>query len=299
MDRFAVMETFVRVAELGNLSAAARELGLTQPAVSQQMAGLERRLGTRLFNRSTRSLALSEAGEAYYVRAKHILEEVDEAEDTIAGLSGELKGSLRLQAPIGLGQMHLAPLIVDFHQQHPGLSVELILDDHIADLIGDGVDLAVRLGTLKTPNLVARKLGMLRRLLVASPDYVAEHGSPETPADLTRHAHVRFSWVPTGEQLTLLGPQGPVTIEVRSTFLANNAFVLIEAIRAGLGIGGVQAPLVQDLIWKGELVEVMHNYAYPAMEIHAVYPSRRFLPRKVRALVDHLVARLPQVPGLD
>lgn len=294
-----MMETFVRVAELGTLSAAARELGLTQPAVSQQMAGLERRLGTRLFNRSTRSLALSEAGEAYYTRAKHILEEVDEAEDTIAGLSGELKGSLRLQAPIGLGQMHLAPLIVDFHRQHPGLSVELILDDHIADLVGDGVDLAIRLGTLKSPNLVARKLGTLRRLLVASPDYVAEHGSPETPDDLMRRAHVRFSWVPTGEQLTLLGPQGPVTIEVRSTFLANNAFVLIEAIRAGLGIGGVQAPLVQDLIRKGELVEVMRDYAYPAMEIHAIYPSRRFLPRKVRTLVDHLVARLPQVPGLD
>ncbi len=298
MDRFAAMATFVRVAELGSLSAAARELGLTQPAVSQQIAGLERHLRTRLLNRSTRKLVLTASGETYLARARQILDEVAEVEDDLLSLSSELKGSLRVQAPSGIGQKYLAPLIVEFHRQHRGLTVELILDDHVADLIEEGVDVAFRLGTLASTSLVARKIGSVSRILVASPDYVAAHGNPATPDELARHAHVRFSWTTTGEHLTLIGPQGPVPIAVRSGFRANNSFVLGEALRSGLGVGGVQLPLVQDLLANGELVRVMEDYAYPPMDLHAVYLSRRFVPRKVRALVDHLIAGLAQVPGL-
>lgn len=299
MDRFAAMATFVRVAELGSLSAAARELGLTQPAVSQQVAGLERHLRTRLLNRSTRKLTLTASGETYLARARQILDEVAEVEDDLLSLSGDLKGSLRVQAPSGIGQKYLAPLIVNFQSRHPGLTVELILDDHVADLVEDGVDVAFRLGTLASASLVARKLGSVSRILVASPDYVATHGSPATPDGLSQHGHVRFSWTPAGEHLTLIGPQGPVTVDVRSSFRANNSFVLVEALRSGLGVGGAQLPLVQDLIERGELVRVMEDYAYPPMDLHAVYASRRFVPRKVRALVEHLVAGLAKVPGLE
>jgi DNA-binding transcriptional LysR family regulator len=299
MDRFAAMATFVRVAELGNLSAAARELGLTQPAVSQQIAGLERHLRTRLLNRSTRKLTLTASGETYLARARQILDEVAEVEDDLLSLSSELKGSLRVQAPSGIGQRYLAPLIVNFQCQHPGLTVELILDDQVADLIEEDVDVAFRLGTLSSASLVARKLGSVSRILVASPGYVAAHGSPATPDELVRHNHVRFSWASAGEHLTLIGPRGPVTVDVRSSFRANNSFVLVEALRRGLGIGGVQLPLVQDLLKTGELVRVMEDYAYPPMDLHAVYSSRRFVPRKVRALVDHLIAGLAQVPGLE
>jgi len=299
VDRFTAMATFVRAAELGSLSAAARELGLTQPAVSQQIAGLERHLRTRLFNRSTRRLALTATGETYLARTRQILEEVAEVEDDLLGLSAELKGSLRVQAPVGLGQKFLAPSIVDFHRRHPDLNVELILDDHVADLIDEGVDVAFRLGTLAVATLVARKLGSVSRILVASPDYVATHGRPETLDELARHAHIRFSWAPAGEHLTLVGPQGPVTLSVRSSFRANNSFVLMEAMRSGLGVGGVQLPLVHDLLARGELVRVMEDYDYPSMDLHAVYPSGRFIPRKVRALVGHLIAGMPRVPGLD
>ncbi|MDF2812243.1 MAG: LysR family transcriptional regulator [Microvirga sp.] len=299
MDRFTAMGTFVRVAELGSLSAAARELGLTQPAVSQQIASLERHLRTRLFHRSTRKLTLTASGETYLARARQILAEVAEVEEDLLCLSSDLKGSLRVQAPSGLGQRYLAPLIVEFHREHPGLTVELILGDHVADLIEEGVDVAFRLGTLTSASLVARKLGSISRILVASPDYVATHGNPATADELTRHDHVRFSGTSAGEHLTLIGPQGPVTVAVRSSFRANNSFVLVQALRSGLGIGGVQLPLVQDLIENGELVRVLKDYAYPPMDLHAVYSSGRFVPRKVRALVDHLVAGLAQVPGLE
>jgi DNA-binding transcriptional LysR family regulator len=299
MDRFTAMTTFVRATELGSLSAAARELGLTQPAVSQQIAGLERHLRTRLFNRSTRKLALTAAGETYLAKARRILDEMAEVEDDLLGLSAALEGSLRVQAPVGLGQKYLAPLVADFHCRHRGLTVELILDDHVADLVGEGVDVAFRLGDLAVATLVARKLGSVSRILVASPGYVAANGSPETPEELARHAHVRFSWTPAGEHLPLVGPHGPVTVSVGSIFRANNSFVLMEAMRSGLGVGGVQLPLVHDLLARGELVRVMQDYAYAPMDLHAVYPSRRFIPRRVRALVEHMIAGMPRVPGLD
>ncbi|WP_026869069.1 LysR family transcriptional regulator [Inquilinus limosus] len=299
MDRFTAMATFVRVAELGSLSAAARDLGLTQPAVSQQVAALEQRLGVRLLNRSTRRLALTEAGERYHAQTRRILEAVAEAEDSLTETPDALTGSLRVHAPAGLGQAHLAPILIGFQQRHPGLTVELIADDRYADLIGEGVDVAIRLGALIAPGLVARRLATLRRILVAAPDYVAAHGSPETPEELARHPHVRFSWVAAGEAVPLIGPQGALEVRVRSRFLANNAFVLIEAIRAGIGVGGAQLPLVQALLDRGELVRVMRGYAYAPLEMHAVYPSGRFVPRRVRAFVDHLVAELPRIPGLD
>ena len=143
MDRLATMATFVRVAELGSLSAAAQELGVSQPAVSQQITALERHLRTRLLNRGTRKLALTVSGETYLTRAKQILDEVSEIEDSLLGFSAELKGRLRVQAPVGLGQKYLAPLIVDFQRSNPNLAIELILDDHVADLIEEGVDLAL------------------------------------------------------------------------------------------------------------------------------------------------------------
>jgi DNA-binding transcriptional LysR family regulator len=299
MDRFTTMATFLRVAELGSLSAAARALGLTQPAVSQQVAALERRLATRLLNRTTRRLALTEAGERYYTQARQILEALAEAEDGLAAPADALAGSLRVHAPVGLGQMHLAPILIGFHRRHPVLTVELILDDRYADLIGEGVDVAIRLGPLPSSGLVARRLATLRRVLVAAPDYIAAHGSPTTPEALADHPHIRFSWVAAGEAVPLIGPDGPLSVRVQSHFLANNAFVLVEAICAGLGIGGAQLPLVQGLLDQGRLVRVLPDHAYAPLAVHAVTPSARFTPRKTRAFIDHLATELPRIPGLD
>lgn len=292
------MKTFVRVAERGTLSAAARELGLTQPAVSQQIAALERHLDLRLFQRSTRRLALTEGGETYYQHARHILQAVDEAEESAGELSAALRGNLRLHAPVGFGQTHLSPIVIEFQRLHTELVIELVLDDRVADLIAEGVDVAIRFGELKSSELIARKLATFERILVASPDYLARHGSPQSPQDLASHRHVRFLWTPQGEAIPLLGPKGPVTAPVRSTFLANNAFVLNDALCAGLGIGGAQMPLVQPLLEEGRLVRVLPEYAYAPMDIHVVYPTSRFLPRKVRAFINYLEAGLAGVAGL-
>ncbi|MHC1549916.1 LysR family transcriptional regulator [Phyllobacterium sp. K27] len=298
MDRLSAMKTFVRVTELGTLSAAARELGLTQPAVSQQIAALERHLGIKLFHRSTRQLVLSEGGETYYRHALGILQAVDEAEESAGAYSTALHGSLRIQAPVGFGQMHLAPLVIDFQRQHPGLKSELVLDDRIADLITDNVDVAIRFGAMKSSDLIARKLGSFERVLVASPDYIAAHGTPGTPDELINHGYIRFIWSPRGEVIPLIGPDGAVEASVRSVFLANNAFVLNDALCAGLGIGAVQLPLVQPLIDCGKLIRILPDYGYAPMDIHAVYVSGRFLPRKIKRFIDFLQMKMKPIPGL-
>jgi DNA-binding transcriptional LysR family regulator len=298
MDRLSAMKTFVRVAELGTLSAAARELGLTQPAVSQQIAALERHLGISLFHRSTRQLVMSEGGETYYRHALEILNAVDEAEGGANVYATALRGNLRIHAPVGFGQKYLARFAINFQQQHPGLRSELVLDDRVVDLIADNVDVAIRFGTMKSSDLIARKLGSFERVLVASPDYIAAHGAPATPDDLIKHGFVRFIWSPLGEMVPLIGPDGPVDAAVRSVFLANNAFVLNDALCAGLGVGAAQLPLVQPLIDSEKLVRILPDYGYAPMDIHAVYASRRFLPHKIKLFVEYLSAEMKSIPGL-
>ena len=289
MDRLAALQTFVRVVELGSLSAAARDLGLSQPAVSQQMAALEKHLDTRLLHRTTRRVTATAAGETYYQQAKNILALVDASEAGLkANVGGGLKGSLRVQAPTGLGRHVVAGVAIDFQLRHPGVRVEMLLDDRVADLVGEGVDVAIRLGPLAPSMLVAKRLGTLDRMLVASPAYAQRHGLPQTPESLATHPHVRFSWLANGDDITLQGTSGPVTVRVPTCFAANNTFVLIEAIEAGVGIGGVQRPLVREALARGSLVPVLPSFRYPPLEVHAVYPSAAYIPEIARVFVAWL-----------
>lgn len=286
MDRLAALQTFVRVVELGSLSAAARDLGLSQPAVSQQMAALEKHLGTRLLHRTTRRVTATAAGEDYYHQAKNILALVEASEAGLkTNVGSGLKGSLRVQAPTGLGRHVVAGVAIDFQLRHPGVRVEVLLDDRVADLVGEGVDVAIRLGQLAPSMLVAKRLGTLDRMLVASPSYAQKHGLPEAPESLAMHPHVRFSWLANGDDITLMGKSGPVNVRVPTCFAANNTFVLIQAIEAGVGIGGVQSPLVRKALARGSLVPVMPNFRYPPLEVHAVYPSAAYIPEMARAFV--------------
>lgn len=298
MDKLSAMKTFVRVAELGSLSAAARDLGLTQPAVSQQIAGLEQQLGTQLLFRSTRAVSLTDAGGGYYRQIKPILAAVDEAEEALHGLNQRLQGNLRIHAPTGFGQQHLTPLAIAFQQRHPELNIELLLDDRRADVIGEGIDVAVRFGELSAPGTVARRLGELQRILVASPAYLAAQGVPQTPAALAAHAHIRYSGLSDGDALTLLGPHGSEVVNLRPVFRANNTFSLLAAIESGLGIGGAQRPLIGRQLAAGTLVRVLPAWRYPPMALHAVYPAARFIPGKVRAWVDYLLDALKEIEGI-
>jgi DNA-binding transcriptional LysR family regulator len=286
MDRLVALQTFVRVLELGSLSAAARDLRLSQSAVSQQMAALEKHLGARLLHRTTRRVTATAAGEDYYGQAKNILALVDASEAALrTNVDAGLKGSLRVQAPTGLGRHVVAGVAIDFQLRHPGVRVEVLLDDRIADLVGEGVDVAIRLGPLAPSMLVAKRLGTLDRILVASPVYARKHGLPETPESLATHPHVRFSWLANGDDITLQGKNGPVTVRVPTCFAANNTFVLIQAIEAGVGIGGVQSPLVREALARGSLVPVLPSFRYPPLEVHAVYPSAAYIPEIARTFV--------------
>lgn len=295
MDVLAAMGVFVRVAELGSLSAAGRDLKLSQPAISQRVSALERHLGVRLVNRTTRQVALTEAGLAYYSRVKPVLAAVDEATELVAGAERRLTGRLRIHAPTGFGQMYLSDIAIAFQLMHPGLITELMLDDRYVDLTEQAVDLAVRFGTLRSSGLIARRLGTLHRILVAAPAYLAQHGTPETPEELSTHRQVRFSWAATDDTMPLISPAGTLSVAVHTSFLANNTFVLTKALVAGLGLGGAQLPQIRAELATGKLVQVMPAYQYASLDVHAVFPTSHFLPAKVRAFTDHLKSALSEI----
>lgn len=288
MDVLKAMATFVRVAEAGSLSAAARDMGLSQPAVSQQVSALERHLNVRLINRTTRQLTLTEAGAQYCQKAKAIIAAVYEADEAVAGITKELTGHLRVHAPSGFGQSHVADIAIAFQKSNPSLTVELILDDQFADLTAQAVDVAIRFGTLASSTLVARRLGTIRRIIVAAPSYIAAHGSPETSSDLAHHMQVQFNGAPNDHLMPLVGPSGHVMVPVRPVFTANNAFALTKALKAGLGLGGAQLPLICDELKNGSLVQVMNDFEYVPLDVHAVYPSGHFIPSKVKAFIAFL-----------
>lgn len=283
-----VMATFVRVANAGSLTAAGRDLGLSQSAVSQQIVALERHLNVRLIHRTTRQMTLTEAGLQYLHRAQGILDAVQEAAEAASGHVASLKGPLRIHAPVGLGQSHIADVAIGFQQRHPELEVDLALDDRFVDLTAQAVDVAIRLGDLVPSSHAARRIGRLRRIVVASPDYVALRGMPGDPDALRDHLQVRFNGAPTGDVLPLIGPDGPLPVHVRTVFRANNAHALTRALVAGLGLGGVQLPLVQAELERGQLIRVLPAYEYAPLDVHAVYPSAGFIPARVRAFVDFL-----------
>lgn len=295
MDILRAMATLVRVVEAGSLSAAARDLGVSQPAVSQQVLALERHLNVRLINRTTRQMTLTDAGAQYCQKAQAVLEAVHEARETAAGLATNLTGHLRVHAPSGFGQSHVADIAIAFQQRNPDVTIELILTDQFADLTAQAVDVAIRFGSLASSTLVARRLGAMRRIIVASPDYIAEHGCPETPDALARHVQVQFNGAPDGHLMPLVGPSGFVMVPVRSVFMANNAFVLTKALTAGTGLGGAQLPQIQTELKEGALVRVMKTFEYTPLDIHAVYPSGQFTPTKVKAFVTFLEQSVNEV----
>ncbi|MET4675014.1 MULTISPECIES: LysR family transcriptional regulator [unclassified Luteibacter] len=289
MDRLLAMQVFVRVAERGSFSAAARAMGISQPSASQQVAALEAELGARLIHRTTRRLTLTDAGSRYLEQATVVLDALAAADAAVKDDPKQLHGRLRIQAPSGIGQQLVAPLLMAFQAEHPDVRVELALDDRIADVVAEGVDLAIRLGPLPPNGLVARHIGQVERALVASPDYLARHGTPRTPDQLRLHPHIRFSGS-VDHPLRLTGPDGPVTLAVSPGFVANNSFVLIAALVAGRGIGGVQLPLVRDELACGTLVRVLDGFAYPPLDMHLVLPTRRHVPSIVRAFMTRVEA---------
>lgn len=298
-DRLAGMEVFVRAIRLGGLSAAGRSMGISPTMAARHLDALEARLGTTLVNRTTRRLALTDAGTAYLDRAERVLAEIAEADADASAQSLAVEGLLRVSAPATFGVMYIADLAADFHRLHPGVTIELGLDDRHVDLLEERWDMAIRIGRLSDSSLVARRLAPVRLAVCASPGYLAERGTPTSLADLSDHDCLGYTLVTlTGTAVWGFGPDGGEQIPIRGSLHANNGEALVRAAVAGQGLVYGPRFIAANAIRQGELVEVDLGAEYMDLgAVHAVTHSRRRLSARVRSWLDFLANRVPGMAG--
>ena len=288
LDNAEDLVSFVVVAEEGSFSRAADRLGLTKSTISKRVARLEERLDVRLLRRTTRALHLTDIGSRFLIHASAIVEAAREAEAEVQETQVEMRGRLRINAPVSLGQSHVAQVIVELAQAHPGLEVELDLSDRRVDLVAEGYDLAIRVGDLTDSSSIAQKLLDVRFRVVASPSYLAARGRPKTPKQLESHTCLMYRyqvsgayWVfKHGTQVTRVRPRGP--------FLSNHGDVLAKAAVMGLGIALLPGFVVQDDVQSGALVALFSRSCQNRAPIHAVFPPGRRTPKRTRVFVDAL-----------
>jgi DNA-binding transcriptional LysR family regulator len=293
LDDLVEMRTFVGVAEGRSFSAAARGLGATTSAISKRIAALEAKLGAQLFHRTTRTLALTEAGRVLHERVRRVLAEIDEAERDVVGLADGLRGVLRVSAPVTFGQLHVAPLVADFLLANPEVRVELSLDDRYVDVVAEGFDLAIRAGRMVDSTLIAKKLASDRRVVCAAPAYLERAGVPRTPADLARHNCMRHAYHDASATWTFDGPRGRESVVVHGSLRLNHGGAIRAAALRGLGVALLPGFTVDGDVASGALAAVLEDYKLPATAIYAVQPADAHATRKVRALIDFLGAQLP------
>jgi DNA-binding transcriptional LysR family regulator len=300
LDRVTSMQVFVRVAALGSFSAAARALNLSQTMVTKHVAALEERLGVKLLHRSTRRLVLTEGGRTYLAACERILAEIEEAEASASLDRIEPRGILRLNVPLTFGFRHIAPAIPEFTRLHPAVSFDLGLADRYVDLIEEGWDLAIRIGRLKDSSLVARRLAACRTVVCAAPSYLKEHGTPQTLDDLARHNCLGYT-LPSaiGANRWTFGTDGETVVPVQGNLRANNGDALLAAAVAGQGLIYQPTFIVGDGLRDGSLVPVLGGCPTYQLGIHAVLPSGREAPAKVRTFLAFLAHRFAPEPAWD
>ncbi|TSB02220.1 LysR family transcriptional regulator [Sphingorhabdus contaminans] len=289
------MRSFVAVANAGSFSAAANQIGVTQSTISKQIVGLERHLGTQLFRRTTRSLALTADGMLFLEGALRALAAIDEAE-SLVGLVTNIQGTVRMTCPLSLAESRIIKMIGRFLERHPKMEIDLQLSDHALNLVSDNLDLAIRVGQLGDSRLTARKIGMARRVIVASPDYLDKMGRPTKPADLRRHNCISYTLLSTGSRWQFVGGEAAV---VSGNFRADSPHGLRAATLAGIGIAANAHWLFEQELASGALEIVLPNFELLPMPIHAVLPSGRFVNARTRALLDHLVDEFVRDPLLS
>jgi DNA-binding transcriptional LysR family regulator len=296
MDTLRAMRTFVRTLELGSLSAAARELGTTQPTVSKLLAQLEQHLSVRLFQRSTTGLSPTEQGRQFYLDAKLVLDGFDAAVGTVQGMGGQVSGLLRINAPVGLGQLRINAIVGRFLAAHPAVEIELVLDDRYIDMVSEGVDIAFRLGGPLPPDVTGRHLATIPRFLAASRAYLQQRGVPEQPADLTDHNFVRFAWTP-GTTIDLHRGDQALQVPVRSRYRVNNALAIREALVLDSGIAICPDWLIHDLLSSRALVQVLPGWMARSQDLYVLTPSRRYQPLRLKTFIDFTVEQFRQLEG--
>jgi DNA-binding transcriptional LysR family regulator len=298
-DLIALFGTFVRVAEAGSFTAVAQELNTSQPTISRQIAALEEQLGALLFQRTTRALTLTDDGRVLYEQARQALDSVQQALGSVGRRRGAPSGMLRLSCPVVFGRLHIAPRLNAFLSRYPEVSVDLIMNDGFTDLVEEGIDLAVRIGDITDPGLIARRIGMTRRVTVASPAYLAARGEPSRPEDLIHHECIVYSRLATGNRWEFSGKAGPISVAVSGRYRVNNSEGVREGVLGGLGIGVVPVWHFTDEIASGRLVVILSAFEPRPLPTQVVYPSRRFLATKVRAMIDFLAHEFEIDPQLS
>ena len=292
MDRVDCMRAFVATVGENGFAAAARLMGVPRSKVSKQIQALEEAIGVQLLQRTTRNLHLTEAGAEYYEAAREVIAAVDEAEQRARSGSGELRGVLRVNAPMSFGLRRLGRLIPQFHAQHPNIELQLVLSDQQVDPVRGGFDVTIRIASLADSSLVARLLAPAPRILVASPCYLARAGTPRSPKELSAHQCLNYGYLQSGVSLQLSNGKDTQRVHVTGPLHANNGDLLAQAAEAGMGIALLPDFIVEEALCAGRLVPVMCEWQAPPISIHAVYPSARRVPQKTRAFIDFMVAAL-------
>jgi len=289
MDRIDAMQAFVTVAELRGFAPAARKLKLSPSGVTRLIAALEDRLGARLLQRTTRSVTLTDAGTRYLERAKRILADVEEAERAAESERTRPSGRLVVSAPVGFGRLHVSPVMSAYLKRYGEVSGELRLEDRVVNLVEDGIDLAVRIGDLADSSLVARQVGTMRRIVVASPGYLKAHGEPKRPEAIASHQTIQFGATAALADWRFLEGGREVRMNITPRLATNSADAAIQYAEAGGGLTCVLAYQAREAIKRGGLKIVLQKFELPAFPIHIVYPTSRLLSAKVRAFIDLVV----------
>lgn len=292
MDRLHEIEVFVAVADAGSFTKAGTRLRLSPPAVTRAISALEDRLGARVFNRTTRSLTITEVGQRFLENARRILSDIDTAEKEAVGETAMPHGHLAITASVTFGRAALAPVVCSFLGQHPRVSASVLLLDRVVNLVEEGIDIAIRIGHLPDSNLIAKRIGEVRQILVASPNYLARRGTPDSPSDLRLHSVIAFTGLMPNREWHFLNGQKPGSVTLRPALEVNDALASIQAAEMGHGITTTLSYMVSDRIRDGKLTTVLDTFTLPPQPVHLVYPHARLVAPKIRAFIDFAAPRL-------
>jgi DNA-binding transcriptional LysR family regulator len=294
MNRLDAMHIFVRIAELGSFTAVAEQMGLARSVVTRQIAALESHLGVKLMVRNTRRLSLTSAGSAYLEKCKVVLDLIEAAEASVMEERLTPRGNIRIGVPLSFGLKKLTPMLLEFSERYPDINLEIVFDDHQMNLIEEGMDLSIRIATQLAPGDIVRKLGSCRLFTVASPDYLKQHGRPNHPSELTNHECLGYTLTANGMSWEFMVEGHLETFYIRSRIKANNGDALTEAAARGLGITRQPDFIVDDYLATGQVETILNEFNAAVLGIYAILSSNRYVPHRVRVLLDFLANRLSE-----
>jgi DNA-binding transcriptional LysR family regulator len=294
MDRFHELNAFIAVAETGGFSAAARRRGGAQSSISKAIAALEKRLGVALFNRSTRSVTLTDQGQRYYDRTKLLVEELDDADNELTNSSLHVAGLVRISVASTFGRLHVLPLIPELLSLYPDMKVDLVLSDLVRDMVEDRIDLAIRVGPVDELDAVARRVAGTPLVCVGSRRYFDQHGLPRTPADLTDHNCLLYGGLREAADWPFVGPDGPFSVRVHGNLSSNSVETIRAGVLAGVGIGFFAKVSLADELSHPEVITILDDFVSGIRDISLVWPKRRVVPARVRRAIEYFAETIPK-----